>query len=225
MPTDYFKESMGYDFHKILYLKGWPKASMIPRKLVIKDDKEYERVVFGEIYVPGQEDAHGDIMTAEEIKKAAYGFMKNQRTHNIDLMHNNEPTGDYLVETFIARSSDPDGFVEGAWVGATKIESDEVWGKILKGEINCYSLEGLTNLDQRVETVQRVVEAEGDTQENLDELIPPHTHTFKIKFDDENKIIVANTGMSQGHNHIIRSASTTEVRFGHAHRYSFNEVI
>jgi hypothetical protein len=198
---------------------------MIERKLVVKDGTEYERVVFGEIYVPGQEDAHGDIMTAEEIKKAAYGFMKNQRTHNIDLMHNNEPTGDYLVESFIARSNDPDNFIEGSWVGATKIESDEVWNKILKGEINCYSLEGLTNLDQRVETVTRIKEAEGETQENLDELIPPHTHSFNIKFNDDNKIIITNTGTSHGHNHIIRSASTTEVRFGHAHRYSFNEVL
>jgi hypothetical protein len=198
---------------------------MIERKLVVKDGTEYERVVFGEIYVPGQEDAHGDIMTAEEIKKAAYGFMKNQRTHNIDLMHNNEPTGDYLVESFIARAGDSDGFIEGSWVGATKIESDEVWNKILKGEINCYSLEGLTNLDQRVETVTRIKEAEGETQENLDELIPPHTHSFNIKFNDDNKIIITNTGTSHGHNHIIRSASTTEVRFGHAHRYSFNEVL
>ncbi len=198
---------------------------MFERKLVIKDSTEYERIVFGEIYVPGQEDAHGDIMTAEEIKKAAYAFMKNQRTHNIDLMHNNEPTGDYLVESFIARAGDCDGFVEGAWVGATKIESDEVWNKILKGEINCYSLEGLTNLDKKVETVTRIKEAEGITQENLDELIPPHTHSFNIKFDDNNKIILTNTGISHGHNHIIRSASTTEVRFGHAHRYSFNEVI
>ena len=198
---------------------------MIERKLVVKDGKDYERVVFGEIYVPGQEDAHGDIMTAEEIKKAAYAFMKNQRTHNIDLMHNNEATGDYLVESFIARSEDPDNFIEGSWVGATKIESDEVWNKILKGEINCYSLEGLTNLDQRTEVVPRIVEAEGETQENLDELIPAHTHSFSIKFDEENKIIITNSGISHGHNHLIRSASTTEARFGHAHRYSFNEAL
>lgn len=40
---------------------------MTDKKFVVKAD--YERVVIGEVYIPGQEDAHGNIMTAEEIKK------------------------------------------------------------------------------------------------------------------------------------------------------------
>jgi hypothetical protein len=193
---------------------------MSDRKLLIK--QEYERVVFGEVYIPGQEDAHGDIMTAEEIKKACYDFMKNQRTHNIDFMHNNQHTGEYLVENFIARENDPDGFIVGAWVAATKIESEEIWNKILKGDINCYSLQGITNLDKKIDTVDRIVESEGDTQENLDELVPPHTHPFHIKFNDDNKVVATQTGEALGHSHRIISASTTEDNFGHSHRYAFN---
>ena len=191
------------------------------RKLVVKND--YERVVIGEVYIPNQEDAHGNIMTAEEIKKACYDFMKNQRTFNIDLMHNEEPTGSYLVENFIARSEDPDGFIEGSWVAATKIESDEIWSKILKGIINCYSLQGHTFLDKKVEEVERVVETSGDTQKNLDELIPPHSHKFELKFNEDNKVIPASTDESLGHTHQILSSSITEEAFGHTHRYIFTE--
>lgn len=193
---------------------------MSDRKLVIK--QEYERIVMGEVYVPGQEDAHGNIMTSAEIKKACYAFMKNQRTYNIDLMHNNEATGDFLVENFIARANDPDGFLEGSWVAATKIESDSTWNKILKGEINCYSLAGLTLLDKRVETVDRVVEVKGHTKDNLDDMVPPHKHSFHIEFDENNQVIPTNTGMAHGHIHPILAGSSTEKKFGHSHRYTLD---
>jgi hypothetical protein len=192
---------------------------MPDRKLVIKRD--YERVVFGEVYIPGQEDAHGNIMSSEEIKKSCYRFMQNQRTYKVDLMHDSNETGSYIVEIFIARSGDPD-FIEGSWVAATKIESDEIWDKIIKGEINCYSLAGLTNLDKKVETVPRIVEASGNTQENLDELVPPHFHTFSIKLDNDNKIVPCLTGYTFNHAHFIKSTSVTEEEFGHSHRYVYN---
>lgn len=191
---------------------------MSQKKLVIKGD--YERIVIGEVYIPGQEDAHGNIMTAEEIKKACYNFMKNERTHNIDFMHNEEPTGSYLVENFIARTDDPDGFIEGAWVAATKIESDGLWNRILKGEINCYSLSGNTSLTTQTEVVDRVVEATGFTFKNLDEMIPPHTHAYEVKFDENNKVITTKTGDALGHRHVISAYSVTEESFGHVHRYA-----
>ena len=188
------------------------------KKLVVKG--EYERVVMGEVYIPGQEDAHGNIMTAEEIKKACYNFMKNERTHNIDFMHNEEPTGSYLVENFLARRGDPDGFIEGSWVAATKIESDSLWDKVLKGEINCYSLSGVTELNRQVEVVDRVVEATGQTFKNLDDIVPAHTHQYKIHFDENNKVIPTRTRESLGHAHDIVAYSTTEESFGHVHRYA-----
>lgn len=191
---------------------------MTQKKLVIKGD--YERVVIGEVYIPGQEDAHGNIMTAEEIKKACYNFMKNERTHNIDFMHNEEPTGSYLVENFLARRDDPDGFIEGAWVAATKIESDEIWNKILKGEINCYSLSGNTALSTQTEVVDRFAAASGYTHKNIDEMIPPHTHSYNIEFDEDNNVLPTKTELSLGHRHDISAYSVTEETFGHVHRYA-----
>lgn len=191
---------------------------MTNKKLVVKG--EYERVVIGEVYIPGQEDAHGNIMTSEEIKKACYNFMKNERTHNIDFMHNEEPTGSYLVENFLARKDDPDGFIEGSWVAATKIESDSLWNKILKGEINCYSLSGNTELSRQIEVVDRVIEATGETFKNLDEMVPEHTHPYKVHFDENNKVIPTRTGESLGHVHDVSAYSVTEESFGHIHRYA-----
>lgn len=191
---------------------------MPEKKLVIKGD--YERVVIGEVYIPGQEDAHGNIMTADEIKKACYNFMKNERTHNIDFMHNEEPTGSYLVENFLARKNDPDGFVEGSWVAATKVESDFLWNKILKGEINCYSLSGHIELNRQIEVIDRVVKATGDTFDNLDEMVPPHSHSYSISFDDDNKVIHTISGENLGHTHDIVTYSVTEESFGHMHRYA-----
>lgn len=191
---------------------------MTDLKFVVKT--EYERIVIGEVYIPGQEDAHGNIMTADEIKKACYNFMKNERTHNIDFMHNEEPTGSYLVENFIARKDDPDGFVEGAWVAATKIESDKLWDRILKGEINCYSLSGNTTVNSQTEVVDRVVEASGFTFKNLDELIPAHSHSYEVKFDEDNKVIPTKSGEALGHRHNIDAYSVTEESFGHVHRYA-----
>jgi hypothetical protein len=191
---------------------------MPDRKLIIKS--EYERIVFGEVYIPGQEDTDGNIMTADEIKKSCYNFMKNQRTHNIDMMHNYQSTGSYIVENFIARKNDPDDFIEGSWVAGTKIESDEVWDKILKGDLNCYSLAGFSkDLDKKIDTVKRVIEATGETFSNLDEIIPPHTHSFSVKFDDSNKVIPAFSGERMGHTHRITSTSVTDQSFGHSHRY------
>lgn len=191
---------------------------MADKKLVVKAD--YERVVIGEVYIPGQEDSQGNIMTAEEIKKSCYNFMKNERTHNIDFMHNEEPTGSYLVENFLARRDDPDGFIEGSWVAATKIESDDLWNRILKGEINCYSLSGTTELSRQVEIVDRVVEATGETFKNLDEMIPEHTHTYEVHFDENNKVIPTRSGDALGHRHDILAYSVTEESFGHVHRYA-----
>lgn len=191
---------------------------MKDKKIIIKD--AYERVVIGEVYIPGQVDTQGSIMTAEEIKKSAYDFMRKQRLYNVDMQHNNKATGSYVVESFIARANDPDGFVEGAWVAATKIESDEVWEMVLKGELNGYSLAGSSDASRKVDLVEVPVEASGVTQRNLDDLVPPHSHGFSVKFDDNLKVIRTVTEPCMGHSHDIISNTCTEDNFGHSHRYA-----
>lgn len=104
---------------------------------------EEKRLVYAEVYLPDIEDAHGHCMTAQEIEKMAHGFMKNRRTTSIDLNHDNRTDYDCaMVESFIARSGDPD-YVPGSWVGVVHVGNDEVWDQIKKGEITGFSFEGL----------------------------------------------------------------------------------
>ena len=105
------------------------------------DDEKH--LVYAEIYLPDQEDAHGHSMTADEIEKMAHGFMKARRTTAIDVNHdNNTEYGCAMVESFIARKGDSD-YVPGAWVGVVHVENAELWEQIKKGEITGFSFEGL----------------------------------------------------------------------------------
>lgn len=104
---------------------------------------EEKRLVYAEVYLPDVPDAHGHQMTREEIEKMAHGFLKNRRTTAIDVNHDNRVDyGCSMVESFIARDSDPD-YAPGAWVGVVHVENDEIWGSIKKGEITGFSFEGL----------------------------------------------------------------------------------
>lgn len=53
-------------------------------KVIAKAD-DAQRLVYGIVYEPHVEDAHGDCMTPEEIEKAAHGFLKDAR--EIDKQH------------------------------------------------------------------------------------------------------------------------------------------
>lgn len=104
---------------------------------------EEKHLVYAEVYLPDIEDAHGHQMTREEIEEMAHGFLKNARTTQIDLNHDNKTGyGCYMVESFIARDGDPD-YAPGAWVAAVKVENPEVWKMIKSGEITGFSFEGM----------------------------------------------------------------------------------
>ena len=187
-------------------------------KLIIKS--EYEQIVFAEVYAPMLVDSQMDAMSADEVKKAAYGFMKQSELYKIDLMHNNEPTGSYIVESFLARKDDPDGFIEGSWVLGVKIESPELWSKVLKGELNGFSFQGeftgatTINLDE-----QFPVFKQGDTEPSLEELLPPHKHTYKLEISATNNI-QGKTNTVLNHAHPITKGTATDSIFDHSHRFS-----
>jgi len=103
---------------------------------------EEQRVVIGAVYVPEQLDTHGDFMTAEEIRKGAYDYMrKADALAQIDTNHDNVRTGSYVVESFISRKGDPDFKIEGTWVVGVHIPDDDVWEAVKRGEINGFSME------------------------------------------------------------------------------------
>ena len=117
----------------------------VNRQIGFKKSDDIKKIVYGEVYVPGEKDTDGNWMTTEEIEKMSHKFMQNLRNTQIDKNHNNQAEEGIVVESFIARPNDPD-FTEGAWVLATKIQKDETWELIQKGDITGYSIQGIGEL-------------------------------------------------------------------------------
>jgi hypothetical protein len=185
-------------------------------KIVIKSDEK--RIVYGEVYAPYQVDTDGEAMLPEDIERMAHNFLASGRVNKIDVQHNLQESGCLVVESFIARKDDPDGFIEGAWVLGTKIIPDDLWDKVKKGEINGYSFYGpVTQVP-----VQAVVVATrrmlGKTEDSSDGLLPPHEHDLDIKFSKDDKVIPGLTGEALGHCHIVTRTTATEMEMEHAHR-------
>lgn len=124
---------------------GIGEVGEVKKEIAFKKADLQKRIVYGEVYVPNEMDAHGQWMTAEEIEKMAHRFMENLRLTQIDKQHDWEPDEGVVVESFIARPGDPD-FTPGAWVLGTKILKEETWQAILKGEITGYSMAGVAEL-------------------------------------------------------------------------------
>lgn len=116
---------------------------------VIVDKSDEKQLVYGIVYEPDVEDAHGDYMEAEDIEKAAHEFMKEAR--NIDTNHDFEAGVGEVVESYIAPADfDIDGetIKKGTWLMVTKA-SDEVWEAIKKGEITGYSMAGTAEIIEK----------------------------------------------------------------------------
>ncbi|OJG33752.1 hypothetical protein RV00_GL001006 [Enterococcus devriesei] len=119
-------------------------------KLVTKAD-DPQKLVYGIVYSPDEEDAHGDYMDAETIEKAAHSFMEEYQ--QIDKQHDFSPGAGGVVESYVSPVDMTIGgtkIAKGTWVLVTKA-TDEVWESIQKGEFTGYSLAGTAE----VETVQK----------------------------------------------------------------------
>ena len=181
-----------------------------------KDDAQ--QIVYGEVYLPMVPDSDGDFMTAESIQEAAYSFMKKLRGQRIDVNHDNSVVDAGVVESFIARDGDPT-FVPGAWVVGVHIEDSDVWDKVVKGELNGFSMQGVgvsSEVELEFEVPEFVV---GRTA-----IADDHEHEFIVKFDDQGTFMGGWTDDSAGHKHAIVRGTATEFAEGHNHRFVFAGV-
>lgn len=184
---------------------------------VIKSEEE--RIVIGEVYRPLDVDSCGDAMTSDEIKKMAYKFMLKGLQQNIDDTHDNTKTGCVVVESYIAKKDDPDGFAEGSWVIATKILNDDLWKKIKAGERNCYSFQADVATIKIDSIITVPVSARGITEKSSEnDILPPHDHEVELSFTDDGKLIRTSTSETLKHIHTVIKPSATEPNFSHSHR-------
>jgi len=115
---------------------------------VLKTD-DSRRMVYGIVYAPDEPDTDGDVMRADEIEKAAYGFMQNERAGQIDTRHSGEAGAGYVAESWLVKSSDAlfGDEPEGAWAVGIKVTDDEVWKSVEDGELTGLSLAGLAEAE------------------------------------------------------------------------------
>lgn len=111
---------------------------------VWKDDAK--QLVYGVVLVPDQVDSQGDVVSKEEIEKAAHSFLVRARKH--DVQHSDQPAAVETVESYIApQDMDVAGqrVVEGSWVMGVHVSDPEVWGQVKKGDnpLDGFSIAGL----------------------------------------------------------------------------------
>lgn len=131
---------------EFFFTKSAEPPSFEKGSAVYKSEQDEQKLVYGIVYEPDVPDAHGDFMTAEEIEKAAHGFLAEAR--EIDINHSFEGGTGVVVESYVA----PDDFMigskritKGSWVLVTRA-SDEVWEQIKAGIITGYSMAGTADV-------------------------------------------------------------------------------
>ena len=104
---------------------------------------EERRLVGGIVYQPDTIDADGDYTDAEEIRKAAEGWMLDG--HVLKLQHETRAPDTALVECFIAEAPTKKGgqiIPVGAWYICCKVLNDKLWKQIKDGQVSGFSMAG-----------------------------------------------------------------------------------
>lgn len=175
--------------------------------------EEWRQILYAEVYAPMVLDTHGDYMTAESIEGMAHNFLKDGYQRNIDVMHDGTHVEACIVESFIARQGDPD-FTPLSWVVGIHIENEDLWQKVLNGELNGLSLEALAQVEEQTVslTIPDLVEGLTSTDNN-------HRHTFRAVYNDEGEFVGGVTNEVDGHVHTISHATYTDTEEFHNHKF------
>lgn len=109
-----------------------------------------QRIVSGVVLKPEEVDAHGDIYSAEVIRKAAYDFLAGFGTETtLGLQHSNFEPPTSLCESYIAPCDFTLGATKikkGTWIMSVKVNDDKLWQRIKRGEITGFSIGGVAKV-------------------------------------------------------------------------------
>ncbi|MBN1631697.1 MAG: DUF2958 domain-containing protein [Thermoleophilia bacterium] len=120
---------------------------LIPFLIPVEKSGEPERrITLGVVLEPGTEDEQGDVMTPEDIEKAAHQWMIDSQAAGD--MHRSVVKGAKPVESYIApcdftveTADGPEKVLQGSWLLAMRWP-EEQWEKVKKGEYTGYSVGG-----------------------------------------------------------------------------------
>jgi len=134
-----------------IYKSASGESPTLQRTVPIVKTDVVKHMVYGVVYSPLEVDSQDDFMTAPEIEKMAYAFMKARKTDKVDKQHDTDPDEGFVAESWIVRKDDP-LFPEeavGAWVVGIKVTNDETWAQVESGEITGLSMGGFA---KRIDT-------------------------------------------------------------------------
>lgn len=136
---------------KLIWAKPGEKPRLInltEKELAVKFLKaadEEKHLVTGIVLEPDTIDAHNDTVSAEEIEKAAFEYMRKSRV--IGEQHKKKGEAE-IVESYIAPVDFNLGgqkVKKGSWVMTVKVLSDKLWKAVKAGEFTGFSIGGYGN--------------------------------------------------------------------------------
>lgn len=110
---------------------------------ILKADEE-KQCITGVVLEPNTVDAHGDIVSPDEIEQAAYNFMIKSRV--IGLQHSRRANGVRVVESYICPMDTIIGaghVKKGSWIMTVKVEDRTLWKRVKDGEYTGFSIGGM----------------------------------------------------------------------------------
>ncbi|KRW94348.1 XkdF-like putative serine protease domain-containing protein [Paracoccus sp. MKU1] len=195
------------------------ETQQVKRVCPIRRMDDDERLIYAEVYAPFVLDTYGEYMTPEDIRVMCHRFMQLNLSEVIDTNHDNVANGSFPVESYIARSGDPD-FTEGSWVLVVKVPDDTVWGAVKSGELNGYSFEAMVRPVETIAEVSTIRDHVGRTRSDKGS---DHEHAFFVQVDERGLIRRGITSPGpDGHVHHIRRASYTEKAGADSHSHRFD---
>lgn len=135
-------------------------------------EEDEERIVTGAVLVPGKIDAHGDLLPADVIRKAAldFGFRLNQaplgqETAVAGVQHTDFTRTEKIrvVENYIAPADfelNGNAVLAGTWMLSVKVLDDEVWADVKDGKITGFSMGGMAEVERTEEGIKVAMAAE-----------------------------------------------------------------
>lgn len=192
-----------------------PPKEVARIKFYKAEDNE-DQVVYGEVYIPDRIDTDHETMSKDDVEKMAWKFLAKGKIDKIDIQHDLVESGCEVVESFIARKGwEP--WVEGAWVLGVKC-TDETWKAVKSGDLNGFSFYGSSKKAPAKVLVEVAKQIAGITEENTEDILPPHSHTFVVNLDNKGNIVSGKTDLVMEHSHPIKHGTATEEEVDHRHR-------
>lgn len=166
------------------------KKHMITGVVAIPNKPIYRRTEDGEEF---------DIVFSEEaIEKMSKDFLKDYRQHEVTLQHQDNADGVYLVEQWIKTDMVYDKSIAvglskelpvGSWIQTYYVDSNDVWQRIVDGELRGFSLEAMIGLEEFSKQVEELNENNMNIEAN---------EMFFDKLKNVFKEVLSTIAMSKG---------------------------